>query len=199
MSEATTCSFRPPDFEEDDYPIADYMKVLWNIWEDKYPYPNNYYLTSPNPHLKKVTKPEYLKNWSPKIVLGRLVNWGFIGDLESLFASALALQESEIIDEIVFPELKVELVKLIPLKVSNSKHEYKTTLAVGCDGYLGLAESCHKISRTAIERLLSKQNRRLERLKLEDQKQCFMAQQVLTFSPKHSLDLPHSHLRLSCF
>ena len=52
--------------DADDYPIGDYMKVLWNVWEEKYPYPKNYYLTAHSSGQPHIMKPIHLKNWEPQ-------------------------------------------------------------------------------------------------------------------------------------
>ena len=94
----------------------------------------------------------HANNWKPRTYLAQLVRRGLIRDLEGSLVSGLALQESEIVDEIILHELKVELLKLIAVKVSSKNLQYKAIVALGCDGYLGLAESYHQSSGKAIGR-----------------------------------------------
>ena len=68
-----------------------------------------------------------------------------MNDFNSVFTPGLARQKSEINDEIVFNELRVELVKLLPLKVSNNnKIQYQVMMGVECDDFLALAEGSIK-------------------------------------------------------
>ena len=97
---------------------------------------------------------------------------GFIGDLDRVFASGLALQESKIID-IVFPEQKIVLLQLILLKFSNNKEQYKSIIEVGCDGHLGLAETFNEISRTAIERATVRAKLTIGRVEVKGPKTVF--------------------------
>ena len=186
-------------FEEDDYPIGDYMRILWNKREDKYPYPKNYYLTSQTPIIKKFSQLVHPNNWKPRTYLGRLVKRGLITDLEGLFASGLALQESEIFDEIILHELKVELLKLIPVKVSSKNIQYKAIVVIGCDGYLGLAESYHKSSGKAIERATVKAKLNISKVEVKFAKTVTYGSTKIEVQPKkacHNSLVPPPMIRL---
>ena len=71
-------------------------------------------------------------------------------------SSGLPLREVEIIDEVTFPNLKTELIKLIPVKGKKNKIQYRAIVITGCTGSLGLVGCYHKNSKIAIQRATNK-------------------------------------------
>ena len=98
-----------------------------------------------------------LDNWSPRTRVGQLVKEGYITSIKELFQNVLTIREPEIID-FLLPNLEEEVLDInLVQKQSDAgeKSRFKATVAVGCDGFVGVGESKNAeigpAIRTAIE------------------------------------------------
>ena len=84
-----------------------------------------------------------LDNWVPRTRIGQLVKEGYITSINEIFQSVLRIRETEIVD-ILLPNLKEEVldINLIQKQTdAGEKSRFKATVAVGCEGFIGVGES----------------------------------------------------------
>ncbi|KAH0654373.1 hypothetical protein KY289_032051 [Solanum tuberosum] len=94
------------------------------------------------------------EKWVPVTKLGRLVKNGKIRSLEQIHLHSLPIKEFQIIDTLIGPSLKDEVMKIIPvLKQTRAGHRtgFKAFVVVGDrNGHVGLGVKCSKEVATAI-------------------------------------------------
>jgi len=80
--------------------------------------------------------------WVPVTKLGRLVKDGKIKTIEEIFLFSLSIKEQQIVDHLLGPDLKDEVMHLAPVQKSTSagqRTRFKTYVAVGdCKGHIGI-------------------------------------------------------------
>jgi len=86
--------------------------------------------------------------------LGRLVKDGKIKSIEEIFLFSLPIKEYQIVDHLIGPALKDEVMKIMPVQKQTSagqRTRFKAYIAVGDgNGHIGLGLKCAKEVATAI-------------------------------------------------
>jgi len=94
------------------------------------------------------------KEWEPVTKVGRLVKDGKIKTLEELYKHSIPIKEAEIIDYFIGPQLKDEVLKIMPVQKqtrSGQRTRFKAFVAIGdSNGHVGLGVKCSKEVATAI-------------------------------------------------
>lgn len=92
--------------------------------------------------------------WVPVTKLGRLVKDGKIRSLEEIFLYSIPIKEHQIVDHLVGPALRDEVMKVSPVQKQCSagqRTRFKAYVAVGDGaGHIGLGLKCSKEVATAI-------------------------------------------------
>jgi len=94
------------------------------------------------------------KEWEPVTRIGRLVKDGKIKSLEELYKHSIPIKEAEIIDFFIGPQLKDEVLKIMPVQKqtrSGQRTRFKAFVAIGdSNGHVGLGVKCSKEVATSI-------------------------------------------------
>lgn len=94
------------------------------------------------------------KEWEPVTKIGRLVKDEKIKSLEELYKHSIPIKEAEIIDYFLGPQLKDEVLKIMPVQKqtrSGQRTRFKAFVAIGdSNGHVGLGVKCSKEVATAI-------------------------------------------------
>merc|ERR1712119_45484 len=94
------------------------------------------------------------KEWIPVTKLGRLVKDGKIKSLEEIYLASLAVEEADIINKFLGPQLKDEVLKIMPVQKqtrAGQRTRFKAFVAIGdYNGHVGLGVKFSKEVATAI-------------------------------------------------
>jgi len=92
--------------------------------------------------------------WIPVTKLGRLVKDNKVRSLEEIFLHSLPIKEYQIVDHLIGPALRDEVMKVAPVQKQTSagqRTRFKAYVAVGDgNGHIGLGLKCAKEVATAI-------------------------------------------------
>ncbi|KAK8497901.1 hypothetical protein V6N13_026816 [Hibiscus sabdariffa] len=88
------------------------------------------------------------EKWVPVTKLGHLVKAGKITSLEQIYLQSLPIKEYQIIDQLVGPSLKDEVMKITPVQKqtrAGQRTRFKTFVVVGDEnGHVRLGVKCSK-------------------------------------------------------
>lgn len=94
------------------------------------------------------------EKWVPVTKLGRLVKEGKIKSLEQIYLFSLPVKEHQIVEAMLGPQLKDEVMKITPVQKqtrAGQRTRFKAFVVVGdCNGHVGLGVKCSKEVATAI-------------------------------------------------
>merc|ERR1719516_230483 len=94
------------------------------------------------------------KEWQPVTKLGRLVKDDKIKSLEEIYLASLPIKEAEIINKFLGPQLKDDVLKIMPVQKqtrAGQRTRFKAFVAIGdYSCHLGLGVKCSKEVATAI-------------------------------------------------
>jgi len=92
--------------------------------------------------------------WVPVTKLGRLVKEGKIKSIEEIFLFSLPIKEYQIVDHLIGPALRDEVMKIMPVQkqtTAGQRTRFKCYIAVGDgNGHIGLGVKCAREVATAI-------------------------------------------------
>jgi small subunit ribosomal protein S5 len=95
--------------------------------------------------------------WDPRTKLGKMVNEGRITSIDEVFSNVMPIKEVEIVDKLV-PGIKEEVcdVKLVQKQTDAGElSNFRVTVVVGIDGYIGLGEAKAKEIGPAIHKAIN--------------------------------------------
>merc|ERR1719383_1255845 len=94
------------------------------------------------------------KEWVPVTKLGRLVQDKKIKSIEEIYLASFPIKEAEIINKFLGPQLKDEVLKIMPVQKqtrAGQRTRFKAFVAIGdYTGHVGLGVKCSKEVATAI-------------------------------------------------